>query len=749
MANLNKENIITVDVKNATVKTEGSMSFYVTDVKTCNIYCQLVINESKSTLVKNYAPIENAEDFSITLRLIKPNNEPKELSFSLLNQVEAFFYVDLTDEYKDCIGTYNCELFVDCLVNGELERITTSSFSYRVNASIMNKLDNVIDNMQSNPLIETLATKEYVDNIVYVIDKAEAEEGITYEDFKNGGCTCKLNGSLYFGDLLLSFDDELVYTVKTDYSNMKKLYVYRITTVARPGGGATADYIVLDYKEGTYEAYNYMLEEIEHKVDQVKLDLMNIIDDANYAPVTYVNDSMKTVNDTTREYVNNCIEDITNNINTAGYTTESYVDDKVLALRTDFASNFAPLSYVNEKIIQINTSLMNDYATNESVSEISRTLSEFKQTASLTHQDHWGHIEWIMNDWAKIEYVNQKIAEAQLGGEGGSVDLSQYATKDYVHEYVANNGGSGGDSSSGVSYDTMTEYVGNRLESYNEDIAERRYATEEWVNDREYITQENLWDYVTYDYLNINGYATQDYVHQYVADNSGGSSSGISYDTMTEYVSERFSSHNEDISERGYATREWISDMGYVTHDNLGGYVTHDYLSDNGYATQDYVQEYVSNNSGSGSSGIDYDTMTEYVNGRFENHNETISERGYATEEWVNDRCYITSDYLDNNGYATQDYVQQYVADNSGGGDSSGGISQDDMSSYVNQRLESYDESLSNRGYINSEGLNERFSDFKSEYLPENYTSKDYVHTYVNGYVNNFLGDIESLLEEI
>ena len=533
MANLNKENIITVDVKNATVKTEGSMSFYVTDIKTCNIYCQLVINESKSTLVKNYAPIENAEDFSITLRLIKPNNEPKELSFSLLNQVEAFFYVDLTDEYKDCIGTYNCELFVDCLVNGELERITTSSFTYRVNASIMNNLDDVIDNMQSNPLIEALATKEYVDNIVYVIDKTEAEEGITYEDFKNGGCTCKLSGSLYFGDTYFTFDDELVYVVKTDYSNTKKLYVYRITTVARPGGGATADYIVLDYKEGTYEAYNYMLEEIEHKADQVKLDLMNIIDDANYAPVTYVNDSMKTVNDTTREYVNNCIEDITDNINTAGYTTESYVDDKVLALRTDFASNFAPLSYVNDKILQINTTLLYDYATTtyvndkysylnsklieiqskeyatkESVDEVSNDLLQFRSATLDYFDDCWQNIEWIQTDWAKKEYVNEQIAKATMG----EVSLDNYATKEYVHEYVANNGGSGGGSGSGdgITWEELRDYC------YNKDYIADNYPT--W---------DHLRGEINYSLAN---YATESYVDEAIANievSGGGNNNSI------------------------------------------------------------------------------------------------------------------------------------------------------------------------------------------------------------------------------
>ena len=124
MANINKDYLITVDVKNATVSAPN-MTFYITDKKTSNIFCQLVINESNSELIKKYAPIENASDFTILLRIIKPNNEPKEIEFTLLNQLDAFFMVDLTDDYKDYVGRYKCELFVDCMIDGELERITT------------------------------------------------------------------------------------------------------------------------------------------------------------------------------------------------------------------------------------------------------------------------------------------------------------------------------------------------------------------------------------------------------------------------------------------------------------------------------------------------------------------------------------------------------------------------------------------------------------------------------------------------
>lgn len=200
MANTNKEYIITVDVKKTTVKYSSSMAFYVTDKKTSNIFCQLVINESKNELINKYAPIENSSDYKITLRVIKPNNEPKELEFTLLNQRDAFFMVDLPDEYKDYTGIYKCELFVDCMVNGELERITTSSFNYTVKPSIMNDLDEVIEGDPDYPLVDEIvkqlktvdpsqfATNESVDSKIAAIEltpgpKGDKGDPFTYNDF--------------------------------------------------------------------------------------------------------------------------------------------------------------------------------------------------------------------------------------------------------------------------------------------------------------------------------------------------------------------------------------------------------------------------------------------------------------------------------------------------------------------------------------------------------------------------------------
>jgi hypothetical protein len=387
-ANLNKENLITVTVNKATVKTEGSMSFYITDERTCNIYCQLEYEASSNSLIKNHMEVDNAEDFEITMRIIKPNNEPKkELKFELLDQPSAMFYVSLTDEYKDLIGPYKCELFVDCYINGLRERITTSSFSYKVNASIMNNLDNIIIKDPDYPLVdeilkqletvdlnnyatkkyvedaianidtndidltayatnesvdkkiaaielipgpqgpqgevgpqgpageagytpikgidyltdseiasirEGLATEEYVDNIAHVIDKSGDPEGIVYEDFSQLRGMYKITGQIKFNNHTISFDNDLVYVVKSPVPILKTIHIWRCAAIAGKYNTTGSDYIYIDYKNNTCEHDNYAYESyVNEKIAAIDI---SGIDLSEYATKEYV-DNIITVID--------------------------------------------------------------------------------------------------------------------------------------------------------------------------------------------------------------------------------------------------------------------------------------------------------------------------------------------------------------------------------------------------------------------------------------------------------------------
>ena len=166
MKNINKDYIVDVNVKNCTVSTNGNLSFYITDVLTSNIFFRLIFNESSNPIIGSYGPNENAEDYSLTLRIVKPNRQPLEIDAQLLDQNSNLYYVDLASEHIDILGVYNCELFVNTTVNGRAERSTTNSFTYVVKPSIFNNLDDIIEGDPDYPLVDNLATKEYVDAAV-------------------------------------------------------------------------------------------------------------------------------------------------------------------------------------------------------------------------------------------------------------------------------------------------------------------------------------------------------------------------------------------------------------------------------------------------------------------------------------------------------------------------------------------------------------------------------------------------------
>ena len=165
MKNINRDYIVTVNAKTSTLSA-NAMSFYITDILTSNIFFQLIFNESGNALINSHAPNENTDNYRLTLRVVKPNNEPKELDVVLLDQGTNFFIADLTADFIDIIGTYECELFIDTEVNGRAERSTTNSFTYVVKPSIFNNLDDIIEGDPDYPLVDNLATKEYVDQVV-------------------------------------------------------------------------------------------------------------------------------------------------------------------------------------------------------------------------------------------------------------------------------------------------------------------------------------------------------------------------------------------------------------------------------------------------------------------------------------------------------------------------------------------------------------------------------------------------------
>lgn len=150
--NLNRDYFVKVDVKTSRV-TCPNLFFYITDNRTSNIFVQLLISMNNKDVIKDYVALENAYNYRLTLNIVKPNNETKEVKGVLLDEEKAIYLFDLKEECRDIIGNYKCEFIVACTVNNYKEQITSDSFKYTVKASILNDLDDIITSDEKYPIL--------------------------------------------------------------------------------------------------------------------------------------------------------------------------------------------------------------------------------------------------------------------------------------------------------------------------------------------------------------------------------------------------------------------------------------------------------------------------------------------------------------------------------------------------------------------------------------------------------------------
>ena len=160
MANINKDYLVIVDVKKSSISlANGSMTFNILDKNTSNIFVNLVINTSTNELIHRFTNIENAEDYTVVMNILKPNNEYLTLEGELRDKEKAVFEFNLPIEARDVIGTYVCELLTKCYINGQEEVTASDKMSYIVKESILNDLDDVITEEPSYPVVMELLDK--------------------------------------------------------------------------------------------------------------------------------------------------------------------------------------------------------------------------------------------------------------------------------------------------------------------------------------------------------------------------------------------------------------------------------------------------------------------------------------------------------------------------------------------------------------------------------------------------------------
>ena len=155
MSNTNRDYMITCTVKNSAITVGRPLKFYNTDKNTANIFIKLVYEIINDDNIKDYVNIEDAQNYSVLMRVIMPNNELKTVNATLLVE-ESLFRVDLPADMTAIKGDYYCELVIRTEVSGIEELNTSDEFTYNVKASITSRLGTV---READTLTQQLITR--------------------------------------------------------------------------------------------------------------------------------------------------------------------------------------------------------------------------------------------------------------------------------------------------------------------------------------------------------------------------------------------------------------------------------------------------------------------------------------------------------------------------------------------------------------------------------------------------------------
>lgn len=144
MSNANRDYAVVYDVKNSSLALSRPLIFYITDKNTSNIFVKLVTRVIVGNGIDQYTDIENASNYVLTMRVIKPNNEVKSLE-ATQHEPENIFQFDLAEDFKDIPGKYICELTISTIVSARQELITSDPFNYEVKRSILSNVGEIIE----------------------------------------------------------------------------------------------------------------------------------------------------------------------------------------------------------------------------------------------------------------------------------------------------------------------------------------------------------------------------------------------------------------------------------------------------------------------------------------------------------------------------------------------------------------------------------------------------------------------------
>ena len=166
MSNANRDYAIVYDIKNSSLVLSRPLNFYITDKNTSNIFVKLVTRVIVGNGIDQYTDIENASDYALTMRVVKPNNDVKSIN-ATQHESESIFQFDLTEDFKDIPGKYMCELIVSTRVSSRQELITSDPFNYEVKRSVLSNAGEIIET-------ENITTEKLLSELSFKINKNES-----------------------------------------------------------------------------------------------------------------------------------------------------------------------------------------------------------------------------------------------------------------------------------------------------------------------------------------------------------------------------------------------------------------------------------------------------------------------------------------------------------------------------------------------------------------------------------------------
>lgn len=449
MAIINRDYLLIVDVRQSNINfNKDKIMFYITDKNTSNIFVNLATNISDNDYVDNYVSIEDAQNYKVTMNIVKPDNTYKIIEGTLLDEKEALYEFNLEEECKDQIGTYTCDI-QSIRVDDEVERIITSNrFLYKVKAGVLNDLNEVIQSAESYPIVVELFDKlsyiERYEDERQANEEARSEAEEQRQNRYDGLIDTILSRIQSMDDKLIEVEERLTSkeqevdncieenTTKMDakiqetdnkINELDTMFSENLDTVNEKINETNAKLVEMDKSMITNTSkINAKINEANNVIDEMKTSITN-----NTAKVdAKLGDVEKRIS-TKENEVDNYISSAKTTLNTYQNTTtnriDNYLRDKSVALD----------KYQANKDIVINNKL-NDALTQIDEKLANIDMSDIDLTGYAKTEDIPTNLSQLTNDsdFVNSTFVTTKIAEAQLSG--GEVDLSEYAkTSDIPH----------------------------------------------------------------------------------------------------------------------------------------------------------------------------------------------------------------------------------------------------------------------------------------------------------------------------